>query len=352
MNIKVYPIPIRVSKNKYFDILYTGIGKNIKSGYSIQICKSGIYGVFQSLFIKKKERIIIHIHWASKIYGSKYILKSIFLMIKNFSLLSIIKLKKNYRIVWTMHNIGGHDYPHPFIDKMGRKILFAISDIVIIQQKSYAIKFAQTKVKNINCPNFIDVYGQIAPSNEILKKKYNIKKNDIILLSLGMIRPYKKLELIIDAFNKATNSRDNNLKLIIIGTGPNEYFNELYKRTKSNVNIYLENTFIEDYKIPALFSISDFSIFHFDDSMLTSASLLLSLSYGVPVITMPCYASEVIKNNINGLIYKNDNHLIELLETLPKKITFDTQKIINSVSKYNSIDVQKRLVTIYKELFN
>lgn len=278
---------------------------------------------FDSKFVRGDINII-HIHWSTALYGSKYALKSIYLIIKSLFIYVYLKLKYNVKIVWTLHNNFAHDYPHPWIDAIGRKLLRRFADKIIVQQK---ITKGDVYIPHVN---YIDAYGPKIPRDQELRRSLGVKDGEILLLSLGAQAPYKMNEKIIEAVLKTKN-----IKLLIIGKGKTDYV--------ENEKIIVKNEYVKDADIPRYLSIADYSVFYYDASEMTSGGMILSLSYGLPVITRNIAAAEIITSE-NGLVYRSFDELVSILQTL-KPDFYDT---IKSVQDQSPAAITKALISLYE----
>lgn len=271
---------------------------------------------------------IVHVHWSTTLYGSKYAIKSMYLMKKNFLIYLYLKLRYNIKVVWTIHNNFAHDYPHPWIDRLGRWLLGKIADIKIVQQRS-SLRFGDVFIPHVN---YINAYGPKVARNFELRRSLGVNDGELLLISLGVQAPYKMNEKIVDAVLKAKNC-----KLLIIGKGQT--------KRESSERIIIKNQFVEDADIPQYLSIADYSIFYYDASELTSGGMILSLSYGVPVITRNIPAAEIITSR-NGVVYESFDELVSVLSTL-KAGFYDT---IESVKAHSPEYISNELKKVYESL--
>ena len=93
MIIEINPFPFCSNRNKYFEILYNGINNKYYNDDILKVKNKTLGNVLFIHFLQKfKGKRIIHIHWSTQLYGSKYILKSACAFLKNFVILSILKL--------------------------------------------------------------------------------------------------------------------------------------------------------------------------------------------------------------------------------------------------------------------
>lgn len=346
--IAIYPFPYSSRNNKYVSLLYshlTQVTNDFK--YEILNCENKFTKLLKlSRNSGKFDKNIIHIHWINSVYGSKYLAKSIFLLILNFGILFYLKKIKKFKIFWTKHNYSSHDFYYPFIDKIGRKLMLVSADKVIIQQESEHEKMNRNK-KFLFIPHghYIGAYGPIGERNK-LRDRFKIKNDDILLISLGIVKPYKKLENIMRSFGKSNNLR---LKLLVVGQCSGEYGKLLEKEAGRNNRVIFDFNFIEDKDISDYLAAADFSVFWYDDSVLTSGGIILSLSYGVPVLARNLPASELIKDNENGFIYNTESELISIFNNL-KPLQSDGQKVISSVESLNWEFVAKRLADEFAKI--
>lgn len=346
--IAVYPFPFASKNNQYVSLLYSHLGR-LAGDFKFETinCENKFTKLLK--FSKSSGRFkknVIHIHWVNSIYGSKFLAKSLFLMVLNFSILIYLKKVKGFKIFWTKHNYSSHDFHYPLVDKIGRKIMFGLADKIIIQQKSEYEKLEKNnKFVFIPHGNYIGVYGALGDRNKI-RDRFGVKKDEILLLSLGIVKRYKKMENIIRALKKSDN---NKLKFLIAGQCHGEYKKFLEDESRGFNRVIFDFNFVEDQDIPDYFAASDFSVFWYDDSVLTSGGIILSLSYGTPVITRNIPAGELIKDGENGFIYNTEDQLVSILNGLNLG-QLDRQRVVGSVEHLNWEFVAKRLANEFTKI--
>lgn len=86
----------------------------------------------------------------------------------------------------------------------------------------------------------IDLVQEIKKNNnrEVLRNKYNVDKEDIVIFTGGKLTPLKSTHLLIEAFNKL---KDNRLNLFIIGdsdTNNQKYKDKLMNLAQTNPKIH------------------------------------------------------------------------------------------------------------------
>ncbi len=349
--VDLFILPSQNKNNRYIELLLGSIDKSlfrVQSGNN-----DNLLNIFMAILTHGPSCTdrIIHIQWSTVLYGSKYILKSLLLLVFNFSSLLLLKVFFRTRVVWTMHNSSAHDYPHPFIDYLGRILLSKISDAIIVHEQSTFIKLKENglnKVRYIPHGNYIGAYGEIVEKDLNLRRSLGFQDTDIVLLSFGVIAPYKRNEKLIDVMKDLSDTHPN-IKLLICGKGHFSYVKKIEDYAGNHHAIVIKNKFILDQDVPNYFSIADYSVFYYDDSEMTSGGIILSLSYGVPIITRNIPASEAI-SDVNGKVFKNNQDLIQILKGIIDRPRYDKLNIVETVKGNSWSKVERELTAVYKDL--
>ena len=189
---------------------------------------------------------IVHIHWEHNLYGSRFCVVALMKFLKNTLWLLALRLW-GVRIIWTMHNFADHGGRYPRFDRLMRSIVGRLAHGIIVQQHSLAAELQRhnKKIHFIPLGNYIGVHG---PRRE---HKVNVGP---VLLALGALRPYKKLEHIIHAVRAVKNPL---LRLVIAGQGNPEYIAKLRVLGAGDARISIEGGYIPDTDVADLLSIAD-----------------------------------------------------------------------------------------------
>jgi len=356
MMINIFILPSRNKNNKYIDLL-VGSLRSDNSGIRVpDLKRDSIFHILCLIVFGKKSlsKNIIHIQWSTVLYGSRFVMKSMLMLFFNTIIIVMAKKILKIKIIWTVHNFFAHDYPHPILDRVGRKLLRYISDTIIVQQKStlsiYKKKYPLKNVKYIPHGNYIDAYGPIKLRDQTFRRSFGFKDDDLVLLSFGTIAPYKLNKNIISS---VINLRKKfpHLKLLIVGKGNDEYLEYLQKIAAGEDGVVIKNLFVPDFEVPRYLSIADYSVFYYDDSEMTSGEIILSLSYGIPVISRNIPGAEMIDCRL-GLVFHNEeglkNAISDIVEGRFEKKNSDD--IIDSVQESDWKSIAIELSEIYRRL--
>ena len=221
----------------------------------------------------------------------------------------------------------------PFYKKLARKILlrfiyrhvdFAFH--VGSENRKYFKEYGLKDNQLILSGHAIDMQRFSTNNFEIVEKakqwKQNIthSKNAIVFLFAGKFEQIKNLSLLIKSFNAL---KKEDVHLIIAGSGLLE--KELMVMAEENNNIHFL-PFQNQSEMPALYHIADIFVLpslsetwglSINEAMACGKAILISDKCGC--------ATDLVKENINGFIFKNNNE-IDLLEQM-NKIIFNKQKL-------------------------
>jgi len=243
------------------------------------------------------------LNWFESVIRSISFIKRIFLLV----LLKTL----NKKIIWTVHNRIPHE------SNIYSKILFSLlkkwsSKIHILCPATIKECNLQKYEKKIIQVSHGDYFNNYPPSNFDIKEYYSIPQENNILLFIGQIRPYKNIELLIEAFR---HSNLSNWTLLICGGGK--------LNVQPTKNIILDFNFIPNEKMSAYLEQSSLLVAPYNKkSALNSGALWLACSFGKPFILPDIGCVKDILNRDEFLyIYDYENqgeHLKNLTDVLNK----------------------------------
>lgn len=346
MLLRIFTVPAQVTTNPYLTLLYDAIRKEnptcVVQPLSWQkLCHALLH----------REKVVIHIHWETNIYGSRFVVVSLVRGSLRFLGLVLARLC-GARIVWTKHNIFSHDYLHPSIDALGRFIMWSIANVVIVQNRSiatmYQKQYPHVQVVYIPHGNYIGVYGEpFSDSRDALRASFGFTKKETVLLALGLVRPYKNYEQLIDAV--VHNAQQGSpVKLWITGKGEPSYIETLRQRAQNSHAVVFYAGYVKDKDMPHVLAAADYSIFAYGESSLTSGAMMLALSYGLPVIVGDMPAAELVENGKNGYRLDASAEVKTELAHVSELPILDKEHVIGSVSQCGWDEVARQTIAVYK----
>jgi glycosyltransferase involved in cell wall biosynthesis len=226
--------------------------------------------------------VVPFVGWRSKKYDFIVLnwyesVRDIKLYIRRLTVLVKLAVEKK-RIIWTLHNKEPHEIKNRLFSKSLIKILLHISYKVIIHSKSTTelVKYFKGKQKLVDKvifvphPNYIDEYGEGGYDCSVIH-------NDLRLLFLGQVKPYKNIELLIEVVKELNLP---NLKLKICGNADIPYQKSLRELVDFNDAIMTDFGFINDNDVADIIASSHLLVLPYSlKSSLNSGTVILAFSY-------------------------------------------------------------------------
>ncbi|MDO8941099.1 MAG: glycosyltransferase family 4 protein [Methylicorpusculum sp.] len=195
------------------------------------------------------------------------------------------------KYVFTVHNLLPHESRNT-IQKTINKIIYLLPDILVVHTKK--MKRDLTELFGISQKKIVVMEHGLNSaateknvSREILREVYGLSSSMIVFVFFGKIRPYKGLDILLDAYSSFNDKR--NTKLFIAGEFENADYRQMIldkifsAREANGCEIELFEGYISDEKMAELLAIGDALVLpyrHIDQS----GVLLTALSAGIPVI--------------------------------------------------------------------
>lgn len=272
----------------------------------------------------------------------------------------IIAKKLKIPVVHTYHTLY-EDYvyyvTHGHFDNLGKKLAIKITkyfcdkkcDELIVPTPKIKELFENKYniTRNINViPTGIDtkkfeINDKIIKDIAKIKKKYKIKENDFIIGSVGRIAKEKSYDILIKAF-KDLVEKDKNIKLILVGDGPEKTnLENLTKELNLEKNIIF--TGLIDYNlIPTYYNL--FNIMTtFSKTETQGLTIIEALASSTPVVCINDTSfKEMVQNKYNGYLFKNNKEFIDYI------ITFKND---NKLQKEMQLNAKNSIYKYSKEVF-
>ena len=296
---------------------------------------------FSYRWVLKNNIDIVHFQW--------WEFNSIFSSCIFFRQLIWLK-KKGIKICWTIHDIQPHENKRPVFNFINYFLMTKLADSIIVLSS-----WEKRKVKKLFLTNekkiFIAPHGSYIGyyKNNHSKKKarkfLKIRNEKFVYLFLGAIRKYKGIVDLIKAFKKI--KRQNDLLLIAGKIWDRRLAKEII-RLKDD-SIILDLNFIEDDKIQYFYNASDACVFPFK-KITNSASILLAMSFGKPVICPNKGSpSEIIKPDF-GILYKKGELAKAMTKIKKKNLDRMDKNAYEEAKKYDWNSIIKEYIKVYRYL--
>ncbi|MBC7876527.1 MAG: glycosyltransferase family 4 protein [Anaerolineales bacterium] len=282
--MKILMLPDYSRNNPYQQLLAAALQK---MGVDVILCNFRVLPLLRSVWAYGRPDIL-HLHWTDGfiIAGSwpKTIVKTLRFLIE-ILVIKILRIK----VIWTVHNLSNHEKLKSNYENFVVRLLIHLYDQVIVHclsaQKAViqTFRLSDRLISSINVipiGHYLDCYENRVTQEEA-RISLGYREDAVLFLFLGIIRPYKGLLELIDAFRKVDNPQ---AKLLIVGNPSNDITRkELLNRCQADSRIGTRLEYVPQNEIQVYMNAADITVFPYTD-ILTSSSVLLAMSFGKAIV--------------------------------------------------------------------
>ena len=251
---------------------------------------------------------ILHLHWLHTYFQGVNETKSLLKLVRFLSGLVILRLM-GVKIVWTVHNLKFHENLYPLLDQTCSFVVAKLAHAIIAHCEAAKCEIATTlhfknkdKIFVVPHGNYTDYYENKIDRVEA-RKALNIPKSSLVFLFLGLIRPYKGVFELLEAFKQL---HSDEVQLVIAGkTWNNELAEQIRQKTKGNENINFIPGFVPQDQIQVYMNACDVVVFPYRN-VLTSGAVILAMSFGRACIAPRMGCMGEILDNSGAFLYDPD----------------------------------------------
>lgn len=275
----------------------------------------------------------------------------------------------NIPLVHTYHTMY-EDYIYyitkGYFDKTSKKIVEYITlfycdktanELIVPTKKTYDLFKEKYEVnKNIHIiPTGIELdrfYTENVDKQKIkeLKQKYQILKDELIIMFVGRLAKEKNIEFLIEN-HKDILKNNADIKLLIIGDGPDmEEYEKLIKKLKLEDNVVLVGKVPYD-EMPNYYQLADI----FVTASKTETQGLTVIEAMAAGITPVCIKDEsfetVVVDGLNGRIFKSKHDYIKIIKELidkPNELSQLSKQARLNAEGHSSKYYAERVLDVYK----
>jgi beta-1,4-mannosyltransferase len=229
---------------------------------------------------------VVHIHWPEYLFDAPGLGRALAKSIATVSILSVLRLC-NVSIVWTIHNVHGHEQWHPRLaTKMWRWFVRRVDGYIALTPagRTAAVEHYPDLRER---PGFVIPHGHYRgeyPDNvsrQAGRKELGLPLNAPVVAFFGAIKPYKNVSGLIAGFRRVS---DRDWRLLIAGKPKTEALAaEIKRATQGDERIRLNLDFVPREQVQLYLRAADLIVFPYRD-ILNSGSALLALSFDCPIL--------------------------------------------------------------------
>ncbi len=232
--------------------------------------------------------VVLHLHWLNRVLHSVTTPEEARVRTEAFLARIDRFLAGGGRLVWTVHNVLPHDCLLPGEEAELRRQIVARATIVHIlaartveaAAEYYAIPAA--KILHVPLPSFRGAYEDIVSRNAA-RYALGLDPDDRVYTFIGGLKPYKGMTDLLDAWEVVANDTVQR-RLVVAGApdGSSET-SRFLERAAADPRVSLHARTIPAADIQLFLHAADVVVLPYQRT-LNSATLLLALTFGVPII--------------------------------------------------------------------
>ena len=245
-----------------------------------------LFQVFSKIFYYRLKGFkMIHYQWLEMYYLDQSFMKSslfAFVLLMGTFLLRLTGVKT----IWTCHNIYPHENMHPKLTKNVRKIFVKFCDYIMVMHSSMTLKIRHEfgyrgKFKFIRGGCYD---GEFEGGRADARRSLGLSENAFVIISIGNIRKYKNLNILIKAFRTVAPDIKRDMRLMIAGkTSDKEVVEEIERLSEGVPGIHL---FLSETSLALAKYVAASDLMVLSQSMdAVSANVHLAAAYGLPILT-------------------------------------------------------------------
>lgn len=198
------------------------------------------------------------------------------------------------RIIFDCHNVFPHE--QSILDRLALRFAFSPAHAFIVHSETVR---AELQTITTNKPFLVTPL----PTIQTFAAESRSDRSDRVILFFGLVRKYKGLDVLLTALPKVLSRVE--CSLIVAGEfyEPAGKYIELIRELDLEEHVRIENRYIANEEIPALFAQADVLVMPYR-SATQSAVVGLAFQNHLPIIASRTGGlAEVIEENVNGLLF-------------------------------------------------
>lgn len=190
------------------------------------------------------------------------------------------------RLVWTLHNVLPHDARHLDLELELDRYLAATADALHVMNRATAnavapyYELGPARVVHVPHPSYQGVYpATVTPADA--RASLGLERSDRTVLAFGQVRPYKGLDVLVDAVRQVPEAVRP--VLLLAGRTAPQDRGAVDRLLGDDVRVVRSDDHVEDVDVQRWFRAADVAVFPYR-RVLNSGSLHLAASFGVPSV--------------------------------------------------------------------
>lgn len=253
-----------------------------------------------------------HVHWPDDFLSYASPATAALYVGAELALMALAR-QRGTRIVWTIHDLGPHESPHPWLERLFWPLFLPMVDGYITLSEHARAAACRRFPRLSAVPGAVVPHGHYRPaypdpvSQAEARRCLDLPEDVPVAAYVGRIRPYKNVEHLVRTFREVP---DPSARLLVTG---NPTSTELQTRIEDAAagsdRVRLDLRFVPDEEMPTVLGAADLVVLPYQD-ILHSGSALLALSFNRPVLVPQAGAMEELRADVGvDWVYTYDGSL-------------------------------------------
>ncbi len=227
-----------------------------------------------------------HVHWPDDFLSYPSPVTAVTYVVAELLMMGLARLRGT-RIVWTIHDLGPHESPHPWLESLFWPLFLPlIAGYVTLSDHAREAALERFPVFH-SVPGAVVPHGHYRPAypdpmpQAEARADWGMREDASVAAYFGRIRPYKNVERLVRTFCEL----EGETAQLIVAGNPAEHTlaSQIREAAGADDRIHLALQFISDERVPVVFGAADLVVLPYEH-ILHSGSALLALSFDRPVL--------------------------------------------------------------------
>jgi len=227
-------------------------------------------------------------------------------------------------------------------------------DAVIAPTQDIKDSLLKYKVKKpiVVLPSGIDLNDFSKTDDQAIRRKYNIGKDKIVLLTVSRLGPEKNISFLLKSFKKII-SKHSDVYFMIVGDGSSKKSLEIESTKLGLKEKVIFTGEVSRQKVPSFYDTSDVFLFS-SFSEVQPTVITEAMAAGLPIVAIKAYGiKDAVIDGKNGIL--SSNNINEFSQAVMKLI--NNQELRKSISEkakkiaknYSVENATKKLLNLYEK---
>ena len=306
-------LPVAGHSNPYQHLMMDGLNKSPRIRASNGV-HDKFFGIARTLLTQRPT--YLHFDWISSYYFRRWPWLT-YLSVVTFCAQIMLARGMRVRIVWTLHNILPHDSPTLRVHRFCQRFLARRCEWIRVFSPGTMARAAaelgipESKFRVVPEGDYSHVYANHI-SQEEARKKLGLPGGAKVFLNIGLIKPYKGILELMDAFD--TLQQTSTYLLLAGKVMDQEYGKKIRERLSERV--MLVDEFIPADELQVYFNAADVVVLPFQ-AIENSGSVIMAMGFARPIIAP---RTGVVQERL----IQQDEWLYDSISELPEKLRYAT----------------------------